>query len=477
MRWPLRNQILWQLLALIVITVIGITIANIRSTTISNRRELSKQVAEISRILSTSRFPLTSNVLEEMKSLSGADFVVTKQDDSVFSKTSAAPGELPEAGLRGDAAGDLIESENQVSIEGQNYFHTELPMSDVRSQLKSVHVFVSQEKYRRSRWHAVRNPLTIAAFVIPIALLFGWLLANSLTKPLSELQQQVGNVALGNWEPIDASGRNDEVRDLKVSVNEMVKQLQKHEEQLKQSEQLKTLVTMGSGIAHNLRNCATGCKMAVELLGQQHEEVKDSANLDVAKRQLDLMNKYIERFLRLAKVNDSASLKTGFQQSTPMNSFAEIIDSVLYLLKPTAEHLGVELIVNDNFKDTEQSLINVAYEDLEQLVMNLVSNAISAASENSIRTGDRERKAYVRIGLSRLDGFPKYELSVCDNGAGPPAEIAGQLFEPFVSGKPEGSGLGLALVEEIVERAGGEVSWSRAEDETRFAVELPISGP
>ncbi len=456
-------------------TIVGITIANIRSTAVSNRRELSNQVEEISRILSTSRFPLTSNVLEEMKSLSGADFVVTQRGGSIFSQTKTAPGELPETGEWEDSS-ELLKSENQVSIDGKKYFHTKLPISDVRSQLKSVHVFVSQEKYLRSRWQAIRDPLTIAAVVIPIALLLGWFLANSLTKPLSVLQQQVQDVAVGNWVPIDTSGRDDEVRDLKISVNDMVKQLMANEEQRKQSEKLEALVKMGSGMAHNLRNCATGCGMAVELLGQQHSEVEHSMNLDVAKRQLSLMNKYIERFLTLAKSNDSANTGTGLNQPTPVNDLSKILDSVLYLLKPTAEHLRVELIVDNLFSGAEQSaLVKATYEDLEQLVMNLVSNAITAASENAVRIENRDRPAYVRIELAPVDGFPKYELNVFDNGAGPPSEIAGRLFEPFVSGSREGVGLGLALVEEITERAEGEVSWSRADNETRFSVEVPAS--
>jgi two-component system nitrogen regulation sensor histidine kinase GlnL len=67
------------------------------------------------------------------------------------------------------------------------------------------------------------------------------------------------------------------------------------------------------------------------------------------------------------------------------------------------------------------------------------------------------------------------EVCVIDNGPGAPADIADHLFDPFVSGKPEGQGLGLALVDKLVRDMGGVVQYSReGEPEmTVFRVLLP----
>jgi nitrogen-specific signal transduction histidine kinase len=64
-------------------------------------------------------------------------------------------------------------------------------------------------------------------------------------------------------------------------------------------------------------------------------------------------------------------------------------------------------------------------------------------------------------------------LEVLDSGPGPPAEIAAKLFEPFVTGKAEGVGLGLAVARQVVESHGGRISWDREGGRTRFWVELP----
>ena len=61
-----------------------------------------------------------------------------------------------------------------------------------------------------------------------------------------------------------------------------------------------------------------------------------------------------------------------------------------------------------------------------------------------------------------------------DPGAGPPPEIRDHLFEPFVTGKPEGIGLGLSVAQRVAEAHGGRITWARTEDEqTCFRIDLP----
>ena len=65
-------------------------------------------------------------------------------------------------------------------------------------------------------------------------------------------------------------------------------------------------------------------------------------------------------------------------------------------------------------------------------------------------------------------------LRVSDTGPGPPADLAGSLFEPFVSGKAEGVGLGLALARKVAEMHHGTLSWTRDGAWTRFRLCLPV---
>jgi nitrogen-specific signal transduction histidine kinase len=65
-------------------------------------------------------------------------------------------------------------------------------------------------------------------------------------------------------------------------------------------------------------------------------------------------------------------------------------------------------------------------------------------------------------------------LRVCDTGPGPSPQVADHLFEPFVSGRPEGTGLGLYVARQVVEGHHGSIGWQRENGETCFTVELPL---
>jgi signal transduction histidine kinase len=77
----------------------------------------------------------------------------------------------------------------------------------------------------------------------------------------------------------------------------------------------------------------------------------------------------------------------------------------------------------------------------------------------------------VDIGASTDRGVVTIEVS--DTGQGPPREVAENLLDPFVTGKPEGVGLGLAVAERVAVEHGGRLTWQRNGDRTRFCIALP----
>ena len=96
-------------------------------------------------------------------------------------------------------------------------------------------------------------------------------------------------------------------------------------------------------------------------------------------------------------------------------------------------------------------------------LLNLVLNAIEAA-------GNGGRAPLARANAEPLAG------RVGDSGKGPPAAVRSTLFEPFVTSKPEGIGLGLALAQAAAQEHGGELSWSRIDGQTIFTMSLAAAG-
>jgi signal transduction histidine kinase len=101
---------------------------------------------------------------------------------------------------------------------------------------------------------------------------------------------------------------------------------------------------------------------------------------------------------------------------------------------------------------------------LAQLLLNVLGNAVEAAGPGGT----------VEVHLcGPKAGVDRVVLEVIDSGPGPRPELAGRLFEPFVTGKPEGVGLGLAVARQVAEAHGGRISWHRAGGRTVFRIELP----
>ena len=149
-------------------------------------------------------------------------------------------------------------------------------------------------------------------------------------------------------------------------------------------------------------------------------------------------------------------------------------------------------------------------EALRQLTVNLVINAVEAASRQSGGRGrivvalESVRKHSplplgegpgVRAAADATGQFPQHgphpsplpkgegtardfaALHVRDTGPGPPPQLADHLFEPFVSGSPEGTGLGLYVARQVAEGHHGSIRWQRENDKTCFTVELPLLAP
>jgi signal transduction histidine kinase len=281
---------------------------------------------------------------------------------------------------------------------------------------------------------------------------------------------EVDKIAHGDFRSVPLPRRNDEVRDLAAAVDRMARMLARYEQQVRRSERLQTLGQLGGGMAHQIRNSATGCRMALDLLAREMPRAGESEHLEVARRQLQLMEEYLERLLTLGRRPTEPP-----RDPVVMNT---VVEDALKLVAPAARHVHVEL---EFARPANPAVVRGDHDSLQQLLVNLLINAVDAAG----RPRDDDRAAGVGTGgrstcrvvvrLSADDDGP-VELAVCDSGPGPSAEIGEMLFEPLVTDKPDGTGLGLTVAREIAEQHGGSIRWERRDSMTCFVMELPGRG-
>jgi signal transduction histidine kinase len=356
------------------------------------------------------------------------------------------------------SADDHVHLQTLTSVAGIPYFHACMPLhsrstgTDLR-----LHVLYSKEDYdlqvRRAVWPAAWTGILAAGVVVGLAVWF----AARISRPMRTLNQQVDRIASGHFEEMPLPRANREVEDLASAVNKMAVRLSDYESHIRQTEQLHLLGLLGGGLAHQLRNTVTGARMAMDFHRETCEQ-RDDENLTVVARQLELMEQYLKKFLAIANPD---------QPCRESVDLVGIVEGLLPLVAPAARHAQSSLVF-----DGSRSAIHVDADAdaLSQAILNLILNAIDAVQTNA---GDQARTVNVVLKPSEEDG--QAHLSVIDNGPGPPEAIAMKLFDPLVSGKQGGVGLGLFIVEKIVHDHGGEVFWQREGEKTVFEIRLPLA--
>jgi signal transduction histidine kinase len=518
MVWPIRNQIL---VPFALVLVAGIMLTAVSAAVLAARRSRQATLAQLEQVLSTlgrTRFPYSENVLLTMRGLSGAEFAVLDEDGALRAATFdvpaerraglagslaavvsipgaapvVAPGTEPPDPTAGDpAAGrdprfDLRSLAQQPPIEfaDTRYLAAAIPGTDDFGRRLRLVVLYPETSWRQAQRDAALPPLAVGVGgLVGMVLVSAWL-ANRFGRRIRSLQEQVARIAAGEFrETALAGGRDDEIQDLVRSVNRMTDRLRTMQQTIAATERMRTLAQLAGGLAHQLRNAATGARMAVQIHRRRAEAgLEDDESLEVALRQLALMEEHLKGLLSVGRreVRAPVARRVG-----------DLLDDVAALVGPVARHAGVAfettLVEGDPRPATdpepaqpdgaamrvpEPEQTTVAAETLRDrtigdsepvrtAVLNLVLNALEAAGSGG------------RVVLSAAASSEGFVFDVLDDGPGPPPELAERLCEPFVTGKPEGVGLGLALARQVAEEQGGRLDWTRTPDgRTRFRLTL-----
>jgi len=474
MRWPLRNQILFPMLAVVFVVLAAATTLNVYLSVARTRSRIEGQVRAVAATLASASFPPSPTVLVQMRALSGAEFVVADRSGSVLAASDpqglAASLRPPEPGPQ-----HSFQLVQPVEVGPQRYFHSAVALPNASGPYRNalLHIYYPESSYEDAWREAAYPHLAVGAAGGFLVFLLAALIAARVGGPLARLRQQVDQIAGGDFRPLPLPARNDEIRDLAVAFNRMAEMLALYEEKVRAAEQLRTLGQLGGGIAHQLRNSVTGCRMALDLHRRQCA-AEDCESLEVALRQLTLMEKYIRRFLDRAR-GESA-------EPSPVELQA-LLARTLPLLTSSARHVGVDVQLTT---PASPVIVEGDDEDLEQLVVNLVLNAIDAAAQretsDDVASGGRKSpggsldvtaQRLVRVTLSVADD--RVGLEVADSGKGPEPHVQGRMFDPLVTGKPDGAGLGLFIARDVAQRHGGSIHWQRRNNMTSFIVDLPAA--
>ena len=245
----------------------------------------------------------------------------------------------------------------------------------------------------------------------------------------------------------------------RTRVNETARRLAEFQEAMQRNERLRVLGQFSGGLAHQLRNAAAGAKLAIELFLAENPAA-DPEPLQVALRQLARIEANLRQFLDLGKPPPT---------TLQVCDLGKLIGQSVSLLRPHCQHAGIAITW-----DTPSSPSEVRGDPtpLTHLFGNVIGNAVEAAGPGGAVEVRLLPSTEFHSGAIPGAG---YVIEVSDSGPGPPPGIAGKLFEPFVTGKDQGIGLGLAVAKQAVEAHGGRISWARESGRTVFRITLPVA--
>ncbi|MFW6067245.1 MAG: ATP-binding protein [Myxococcota bacterium] len=342
------------------------------------------------------------------------------------------------------------------------------------------------EALQDSKQHLLRQLMWLLLGLGATALGIGYVLASTLTRPILQLARRVRD-AKGN-PVIEATRRADEVGELRNSFATLLQQLAQREEELRhdrdriselaenleqrvedrtrqlqsaqealvRAERLAAVGQAGAVLSHELRNSLNAISVGIDALagpGLKEPAVRHAVHRDVRGE--------IERLRSLS--DDLLAFARDPKLRLERTDVWVLLRRTIVLLDDQAETQGVfvELVVEGSPPE-----MRLDPERVQTLLMNLIKNGIEAAATTS---APRTVRTVVAADAENL------RISVEDSGRGLAPEVVERLFQPFVTTKHAGTGLGLALAARFVQAHEGDLQVSRSDlGGARFEVRIPL---
>jgi signal transduction histidine kinase len=301
---------------------------------------------------------------------------------------------------------------------------------------------------------AVTRTIVLTALLSVVAMVMvSQVVARRVTRPLSALVSFTREVAPGAAESRAPIG-DDEVGQLGVAFNDMLDRLEHSQTALVQSEKLALAGLLAARVAHDIRNPLSSIKMQTQLLRVRTRGDGESQAIAAAVlADIDTVESVIRDLIELARPGELN------RKPTQLNHV--VLDLLLHLA-PQLSHrkIGVETRLDETLPP-----IPLDADRFKQALLNVIVNAADAMPNGGA----------LSLLSRRSPDQSTVELDVCDDGVGVDPAIIGRAFDPFVSTKRDGVGLGLVNTKAVIDSHGGRITLTpRVPRGTCATIWLPI---
>jgi signal transduction histidine kinase len=396
-------------------------------------------------------YEINDRLAAEVSKVAGSQVAFSCGNEIVGTTLMAAQVEA--GSIQNLIAGSAHDDPRDIEIGNERFLATSLVLSGSQETPVRLSVLGSYDQATKflDQLNRYLLLLGLAAIVVGSGLVF--FISHTFTRPLGNLVVGVRALETGDFHhPLDPRG-GDEAAELTRAFERMRTSLLKTQQDLLESEQLATIGRMASSISHDLRHSLAAIVANSEFLCDSHLTSAQREELYQEVRSgVNLMTDLIDSLLEFARTRESLTPAYANVGETIQRSVLAV------RLHPRHHNRSIDVLC----------AVQVAgwfdQRKLERALYNLLLNACEAAPAVS-----------GKVEVTAAEVGNSIAIAVADNGPGIAESIRERLFHPFVSfGKENGTGLGLAVVQKIVQDHGGEITVERtAQGRTVFRIVLP----
>jgi signal transduction histidine kinase len=316
--------------------------------------------------------------------------------------------------------------------------------------------FAREEFLKKEISSLLMTLMNVYTLIIVLSILVILVVSNYITRPLSMLKQRLQEVSLDKeiqkieWHGIE------EIKTLVDEYNQMVEKLALSSEKLAKSERESAWREMAKQVAHEIKNPLTPMKLSIQYLLHSYNE-NDENNKD---RIRSLSNTLIEQ------IDTLSDIATAFSDFAKMPNYNQERHDLRSVIKSVIDLFTDQESVKIEFNCEQEQLVNIDKNQWIRVFNNLIKNSIQATEEG--------KKTEIKINLHRTD--TQLKITFSDNGKGIPEEMKDKIFSPNFTTKTKGTGLGLAMVKNIVNNSGGEIHFASTPNiGADFYISIPLN--
>ena len=415
---------------------------------------IQSQILNTSEVISRGGFAFSPAILRSVKSITGAEVVTFDADGSILSTTvDPSHAALLRSVTTSAAARQARTADQPLVSEIDCDAPCLVTYRQVIGRPGALVAVVAETTEVSAALRAVARTIVLASLASLAALVVvSQIVARRVTAPLDQLVRFTQDVSGGNRGRARAG--DDEVGRVGQAFNEMMDRLDASQSALVRSEKLALAGLLAARVAHDIRNPLASMKIQAQLL---ESRVKGDA------RSGTLVNAVLDDISQVESViRDLIELARPGQLRRMPADMNALLRTVLRQLDARLLHrkVGVEMELPDRLP-----LVNIDPERFSQALLNVIVNAVDAMPNGGT------------LGVHTRATGDHVVVEIDDDGVGIDPDILDRVFDPFVSSKPGGVGLGLVNAKAVVENHGGRITLTARQPRgTRAMMALPL-GP